>query len=64
MVRCDLLVVNKTDLAPHVGVDLDRMLVEARAVRQGKPVIATDLRAGHGVEAVADAIASAVLFRD
>lgn len=64
VVRCDLLVVNKTDLAPHVGVDLDRMLAEARAVRQGKPVIATDLRAGHGVEAVADAIASAVLFRD
>ena len=64
VVRCDLLVVNKTDLAPHVGVDLDRMLAEARAVRQGKPVIATDLRAGHGVEDVADAIASAVLFRD
>jgi urease accessory protein len=64
VVRCDLLVVNKTDLAPHVGVDLDRMLAEARAVRQGKPVIATDLRAGVGVEAVADAIASAVLFRD
>ncbi len=64
VVRCDLLVVNKTDLAPHVGVDLDRMLAEARAVRQGKPVIATDLRAGAGVEAVADAIASAVLFRD
>lgn len=64
VVRCDLLVVNKTDLAPHVGVDLDRMLAEARAVRQGKPVIATDLRAGAGVAAVADAIASAVLFRD
>lgn len=64
VVRCDLLVVNKTDLAPHVGVDLDRMLAEARAVRQGKPVIATDLRAGVGVAAVADAIASAVLFRD
>jgi urease accessory protein len=64
VVRCDLLVVNKTDLAPHVGVDLDRMLAEARVVRQGKPVIATDLRVGAGVEAVADAIASAVLFRD
>jgi urease accessory protein len=64
VVRCDLLVVNKTDLAPHVGVDLDRMVAEARAVRQGKPVIATDLRAGAGVEDVADAIASAVLFRD
>jgi urease accessory protein len=64
VVRCDLLVVNKTDLAPHVGVDIDRMLAEARAVRQGKPVIATDLRAGEGVAAVADAIAAAVLFRD
>jgi len=31
----DLLVVNKTDLAPFVGVDLDAMLAEARAVREG-----------------------------
>ena len=63
VLRCDLLVVNKTDLAPFVGVDLDRMLGEARAVRGGKPVLATNARSGEGVAAVAQAITDAVLFR-
>ncbi len=62
VIRSDLLVVNKTDLAPYVGVDLQRMLAEARAVRDGRPVIATNLMRGDAVEAVADAIADAVLF--
>src|SRR5712691_12301143 len=62
LLRCDLLVVNKIDLAPYVGVDLDAMLAEARAVRAGKPVIVTNARTGDGVTAVADAIARAVLF--
>jgi urease accessory protein len=38
--RADLLVVNKTDLAPYVGVDVDAMEADARAVRDGRPVIA------------------------
>jgi len=63
LLRCDLLVVNKIDLAPYVGVDLDKMLEDAGCVRAGRPVIATDLRGGIGVEAVADAISAAVLFR-
>jgi urease accessory protein len=63
LLKCDLLVVNKIDLAPHVGVDLGRMLEEARQVRSGRSVMATNLRAGAGVEAVADAISTAVLFR-
>lgn len=62
VLRCDLLVVNKTDLAPHVGVDLPGMLAEARRVRGDKPVAATNARSGEGVAAVADAIARAVLF--
>ena len=62
VLRCDLLVVNKTDLAPHVGVDLDAMLAEARRVRGDKPVAATNARSGEGVAAVADAVARAVLF--
>ena len=64
VVRCDLLVVNKTDLAPHVGVDLDLMLAEASAVREGRAIVATDARRGRGVETVADAIARAVLFQE
>lgn len=62
VLRCDLLVVNKTDLAPHVGVDLASMLEEAASVRQGRPVLATNARARQGVEQVADAIVAAVLF--
>ncbi len=63
VIRSDLLVVNKVDLAPYVGVDLPRMLAEAAAVRNGGPVIATDLRHGEAVEAVVDAICAAVLFK-
>jgi urease accessory protein len=62
LLRCDLLVVNKVDLAPYVGVDLDRMLADAQQIRGVKPVIATNLKNGVGVEAVADAISAAVLF--
>jgi urease accessory protein len=63
VLRCDLLVVNKIDLAPYVGVDLAAMLAEAAAVRAGRPVVATNARRGDGIEAVADAISQAVLFR-
>ena len=62
VLRCDLLVVNKVDLAPHVGVDLPLMLAEAGAVRNGRPVVATDARGGAGVAAVADSLCRAVLF--
>ena len=62
VLRCDLLVVNKIDLAPHVGVDLPLMLAEASAVRDGRPVVATNARRGDGIEAVADAVRRAVLF--
>jgi urease accessory protein len=63
VIRCDLLVVNKIDLAPHVGVDLDLMLAEATGVRGGRPTIATDARRGIGIAGVADAIGRSVLFR-
>ncbi len=63
VIQCDLLVVNKVDLAPHVGVDLASMLAEAEAIREGRPLVASDCRSGANVEAVADAIARAVLVR-
>jgi urease accessory protein len=63
LLRCDLLVVNKIDLAPYVGVDLVQMLAEAERVREGRPVTATNARSGIGIEIVADAILAAVLFR-
>ena len=43
----DLLVINKVDLAPHVGADVDRMLADATARRRG-PVLPTSLRAPDG----------------
>lgn len=50
--RSDLLILNKTDLAPHVGVDLDRMMFDAEKARSPRPSVATDLKRGDGVEAV------------
>ncbi|MEV6109278.1 urease accessory protein UreG [Streptomyces sp. NPDC051940] len=50
----DLLVVNKTDLAPYVGSDLDRMARDAAAQRGELPVAFTSLKAEDGVKPVAD----------
>ena len=61
VVDCDLLVVNKTDLAPHVGADLDKLERDAREVRDG-PVTLTNCRAGDGVESVLDYVRDGVLF--
>jgi urease accessory protein len=63
LLRCDLLVVNKIDLAPYVGVNLEQMLADAVRVREGRAVISTNARSGAGIGAVADAILAAVLFR-
>ncbi|MGI4763820.1 MAG: GTP-binding protein, partial [Janthinobacterium lividum] len=63
VIRCDLLVINKTDLAPHVGVDLDRMLAQALEVRGGRPVLLTNCRRGDGINAVVAAVERDVLFR-
>ncbi|WP_406192484.1 hypothetical protein OG331_06080 [Streptomyces sp. NBC_01017] len=50
----DLFVINKTDLAPHVGADLDTMAVDAKRQRGDLPVIFTSLTAGGGIREVAD----------
>ena len=62
VLQSDLLIINKSDLAPHVGVDLELMIAEAEAVRGGKPVIVTNCRTGEGVDAIIDHIARDVLF--
>ena len=52
--RSDLLVINKTDLAPHVDADLGTMEADARAARGHRPTLFTDLRsAGVGAAEVA-----------
>jgi urease accessory protein len=62
VVQADILIINKPDLAPHVGVDLETMVAEARAVRGDRPVLVTNCRSGEGVDAVVEAIARDVLF--
>jgi urease accessory protein len=57
--QSDLLVVNKTDLAPHVGANLDIMRSDADRMRQGGPVIFAQVTKGVGVASVASAVLEA-----
>ncbi|EHS49931.1 Urease accessory protein ureG [Rhizobium sp. PDO1-076] len=50
--KSDLLIINKTDLAPHVGVDLEVMERDADRMRAQRPFVFTDLKRGSGVERV------------
>ena len=58
--RADLLVINKTDLAPHVGVDRDRMVADAEAARDGRAVIALSRTDRESVEALTAWVAAQV----
>ncbi|UYV36589.1 urease accessory protein UreG [Rhodobacteraceae bacterium D3-12] len=50
--RSDVLIINKTDLAPHVGASLDVMERDAARMRAGRPFVFTNLRARQGVEQI------------
>ncbi len=50
--RSDLLVVNKTDLAPYVGVDLTQLEADTKTARGQRPYVMARLRQGHGVERI------------
>lgn len=50
--KSDILVINKSDLAPYVEVDLDVMRRDADRMRGGKPAIFTDLKRGNGVSEI------------
>ncbi len=60
--NCDLLVVNKIDLAPYVGADLSVMERDARIVRGAKPTLFVNARTSEGVSAVVQQIVKNVLF--
>jgi len=62
IVRSDLLIINKTDLAPLVGANLERMIEEALAVRSGKPVLTTNCANGEGIDALVERLSHDVLF--
>lgn len=54
--RSDLLVINKTDLAPYVGASLEVMAQDAKRMRGERPFVMTNLRAGEGLEAIVEFI--------
>ena len=56
--RSDLLIINKTDLAPYVGANLDVMARDARQQRGERPFLFTNLKTGDGVAQVIDFIRS------
>jgi len=56
LTRSDLLVVNKTDLAPHVGVDLALLEADTQRARGARPYVMAQLRRGQGVAEVVEFI--------
>jgi urease accessory protein len=60
--RSDLLVINKTELAPYVGADLQVMERDSKRMRGEKPFLFTDIRAGKGVDAVVEWLLRDVLL--
>ena len=62
IMRSDLLVINKIDLAPYVGADLGVMERDAKRMRGARPFVFTNLRDGTGVGAVVDWMRHELLF--
>ena len=60
--RSDLLVINKIDLAPYVGADLDVMSRDARLMRGDRPFVFSNVRAGSGVPEIIAWIERELLF--
>ena len=60
--RSDLLVINKIDLAPHVGADLGVMARDARTMRGERPVVFTNMKTGAGVPDVVAWITRDLLY--
>lgn len=54
--RSDLLVINKIDLAPHVGASLEVMEQDTQRMRGARPYVFTNLKAGTGVDDIVDFI--------
>src|SRR5690349_215586 len=59
---CDLLVINKVDLAQYVGADLSIMERDAKAVRGDKPYVLVNCRTGQGIKEVTEHLVRDVLF--
>ncbi|MGN0162434.1 MAG: GTP-binding protein, partial [Candidatus Ornithomonoglobus sp.] len=60
--RSDLLVINKTDLAPMVGASLEVMAADSERMREGRPFLFTNLMTLEGVDKVIEWIKRDALF--
>ncbi len=60
--KSDILVINKTDLAPYVDADLDVMARDAELMRNGKPFVFTNCKTGAGIDELVDLVRRNVLF--
>lgn len=62
-VQSDLVVINKIDIAPYVGANLDLIRQQAPQHRKGKPIVYTNCKTGEGLSEVMNFILETVLFR-
>ncbi|MCF7989489.1 MAG: urease accessory protein UreG [Thiohalocapsa sp.] len=60
--QSDILVINKTDLAPHVGADLGVMERDSGLMRGAKPFVFTNCKTGQGIPALIEQIRNDMLF--
>jgi urease accessory protein len=60
--QSDILVINKTDLAPYVGASLEVMENDSRVMRKGAPFVFTNCKTGQGIDQLVDLIKESVLF--
>lgn len=60
--QSDILVINKTDLAPYVGASLEVMESDSRAMRGGAPFVFTNCKTGEGIDELVQLIKENVLF--
>ncbi|MFY9262103.1 MAG: urease accessory protein UreG [Actinomycetaceae bacterium] len=64
MIKSDLFVINKIDLAPYVGADLNVMVEDSKAFRKDKPFVLTNLKTDEGLDEVIEWIRRDVLMQD
>jgi urease accessory protein len=60
--QSDILVINKTDLAPYVGASLEVMESDSRAMRGGAPFVFTNCKTGEGIDELVQLVKDNVLF--
>ncbi len=63
IIRSDLLIINKIDLAPHVGASLEVMDRDARRMRGERPFVFSNLKTGHGLDIIIDFIITHGMLR-